>query len=139
MAGAAPTTTELQALIMMLQVQAAALTAGTPGAGAAPAAGAAPVVFNDMPQTMGAKDLIDYLMKRGSAIFDQGCKALGDKVLTDGFTMTPNQTVIFVMVFHYRTTAMGWNQGAKEITTFANSAGQPVDIIKSYHHIDGCM
>jgi hypothetical protein len=57
---------------------------------------AATVVFADMPQTLGANDLIDYLTKRGSTIFKQGCKPLNDRALTDGFAITPNQTIIFV-------------------------------------------
>jgi hypothetical protein len=31
---------------------------------------------------------------------------------------------------------MGWNQGTKQITTFNNSAGVPIDIIKNYGQID---
>jgi len=31
---------------------------------------------------------------------------------------------------------MGWNKGSKQITTFTNSSGVPVDIIKSYGQID---
>jgi hypothetical protein len=30
---------------------------------------------------------------------------------------------------------MGWNQGARQITSFANSAGRLIDIIKSYGQI----
>jgi hypothetical protein len=50
--------------------------------------------------------------------------------------MTPNQTVIFVKAFHCSATTMGWNQGAMQITLFANSASCQVDIIKSYGHIN---
>ncbi len=89
-----------------------------------------------MPQMLGADDLIDYLAKQGSAIFEQGCKALNDKALTNGFAMTPNQTVIFVKAFHHCTTMMGCNQGARQITTFTNSARRQVDIIKSYSQIN---
>jgi hypothetical protein len=31
---------------------------------------------------------------------------------------------------------MCWNQGPKQITTFTNSAGRPIDIIKSYGQIN---
>jgi hypothetical protein len=31
---------------------------------------------------------------------------------------------------------MGWNQGARQITSFANSAGRQIDIIKSYGQIN---
>jgi hypothetical protein len=63
MAGAAPTNEELLALIAVLQVQVAALTATAPVAAAAPPAGPAPVVFADIPQMLGANNLINYLMK----------------------------------------------------------------------------
>jgi hypothetical protein len=69
-----------------------------------------------MPQMLGADDLINYLTKQRSTIFKQGCKPLNDKALTNGFT------VIFVEAFHHHATAMGWNQGAMQITLFANSA-----------------
>jgi hypothetical protein len=80
---------------------------------------------------LGANDLINYLTKQGSAIFKQGCKALGNKALADGFAMTPDQTVIFIEAFHRHATMMGWNQGTRQITTFANSARCQVNIIKS--------
>ncbi len=50
--------------------------------------------------------------------------------------MTPDQTVIFVEAFHHRATMMGWNQGARQITLFSNSARCQVDIIKGYVQID---
>jgi hypothetical protein len=50
--------------------------------------------------------------------------------------MTPDQTVIFVKAFHRCATMMVWNQGARQITSFANSAGRRIDIIKSYGQID---
>jgi hypothetical protein len=136
MAGAAPTNAELLAIIVMLQTQVSALTATAPAATAAPPAGTAPVVFTDTSQTLGADDLIDYSTKRGSAIFKKGCKTLDNKAFANGFAMTPNQSVIFVEAFCHHATTMGWNQGTKQITTFANSAGCSIDIIKSYDQID---
>jgi hypothetical protein len=50
--------------------------------------------------------------------------------------MTPGQTVIFVKVFHHCATTMGWNQGTMQITSFSNSPGRQVNIIKSYGQID---
>jgi hypothetical protein len=50
--------------------------------------------------------------------------------------MTPDQTVIFVKAFHCHATMMGWNQGAMQITSFANSAGPQVNIIRSYGQIN---
>jgi hypothetical protein len=136
MAASTPTTAKLLAIITQLQEKITALQNAVPAAAAAPPAGAAPVVFIDMPQTLGANDPIDYLTKQGSAIFQQGCKALYDKALTNGFAMTPDQPVIFVEAFHHRATTMGWNQGTRQITTFTKSAGYQVYIIKSYSQID---
>ncbi len=132
MAAHAPTTAEFMAIITMLQVQIVALQNAAPAAAAAPPAGIATVVFADTPQMLAADDLIDYLTKRGSTIFEQGCKPLDDKAHTNGFAMTLNQTVIVLEAFHHHATTMGLNQGAMQITSFANSAGRQVDIIKSY-------
>ncbi len=85
---------------------------------------------------LGANDLINYSTKRGSTIFEQGCKLLDDKLLIDSFAMTPDKTVIFVEAFHCRATTIIWNQGAMQIASFANSTGRQVDIIKSYGQID---
>jgi hypothetical protein len=124
---ATPTVANLQALIATLQAQFNALLAAAPAA-AAPT----PVVFADTPQTLNSDDLIDYLTKRGSSIYEQGCKALKDKALTDGFGMTPDQTVVFVEALSCRATTMGWNQGTKQITTHQNRAGTAIDVIKCY-------
>jgi hypothetical protein len=65
MAVPTPTTTKLMAIITQLQVQIVALQNGTQADTAAPPAGAAPVVFANTPQMLGANDLIDYLTKQG--------------------------------------------------------------------------
>jgi hypothetical protein len=130
MTGAAPTNDELMAIIPNLQAEVNALTAAALVTAAAPPAGTAPVVFADTPQTLGTDDLINYSTKRGSAIFKQRRNALNDKALTNGFAMTPNQTVIFDEAFHRCATAMGWNQDTGQITTFTNSAGRQINIIK---------
>jgi hypothetical protein len=124
------------AIITTLQAKIVALQNAAPAAAAAPPAGAATMVFADTPQTLGANDLIDYSTKQGSTIFKQGCKPLDDKALTDGFAMTPNQTIIFVEAFRRRATMMGWNQGTRHTTLFANSARCQIDIIKSYGQIN---
>jgi hypothetical protein len=90
------------------------------------------LVFANTPQMLGTNDLIDYSTKRGSTTFEQGCKPHNDKALTNGFSMTPNQTIIFVEVFHHCAMTIGWNQGTMQIALFANSAGHQVDIVKSY-------
>jgi hypothetical protein len=50
--------------------------------------------------------------------------------------MTANQTVVFTEAFLNCATAMGWNKGSKQITTFTNSSGVAINIIKCYGHID---
>jgi hypothetical protein len=132
MATPTPTTAELMAIITTLQAKIVALQNAALTAAAVPPAGAATVVFANTPQTLGANDLIDYLTKRGSTIFKQGCKPLNDKALTNGFAMTPNQTVIVIEALHCCFTTMGWSQGAMQITLFANSASCQVNIIKTY-------
>jgi hypothetical protein len=50
--------------------------------------------------------------------------------------MTPNQTVVFVESLTRRATAMGWNAGSKQISTFTNCSGKTFDIIKEYGQIN---
>jgi len=92
---------QLQALILQLQTQVATLTSGTAPAGPAPAA----VIFADTPQSLYTDDLIDCSTKRGSSIYEQVCKTVDNKALTDGFGMTPDQTVVFVESLTRRATA----------------------------------
>jgi hypothetical protein len=83
MANQQPTVQELQALILALQAQVQALQNAAPAIQAAPAAAATPIVFADMPQTLGNNDLINYLTKKGQLIYDHGCAALDGKALTN--------------------------------------------------------
>jgi hypothetical protein len=134
MAAPAPTVADLQALIQTLQAQVATLKAAIP---AAPATNTAAVItFAVTPQTMNTNDLLDYLTKRGSSIYEQGYKALNNKALTDGFRMANDQTVVFVEAFSCCATAMGSNKGTKQITTFAYHSGTLVDLIKCYGQIN---
>jgi hypothetical protein len=107
MANQEPTVQELQALIQALQAQVQALQNVAPAVQAAPAAAAAPVVFADMPQTLGVNDLIDYSTKRGQLIYNHGGAALDNKALTNGFNMIPNKTVIFIKAFQHHPDMMG--------------------------------
>jgi hypothetical protein len=88
-ATAAPTIEQLSALIVTLQQEVNALKNAAP----------TPVVFAETLQTMEVNNLIDYATKRGAEIYKQGCAPLDDKSLTEGFNMTPNQTVTFVKAF----------------------------------------
>jgi hypothetical protein len=128
-----PSVAELQALIQQLQTQVQALenaAAMAPIVQAAPTAPQA-IVFADTPQTLGADELINYSSKQGSDIYKQGIAPLDDKALTNGFNMTAGQTVVFTEAFLNRATAMGWNKGSKQITTFTNSSGVAINIIKA--------
>jgi hypothetical protein len=136
MAAPTPTAAELMAIITTLQAHIVALQNAAPAAAAAPPAGAATLGFADTLQTLGADDLIHYSTKKGSTIFEQGCNPLDDKAITNKFPMTPNQTVIFVKAFHHCAMTLVWNQGAKQIPLFANSARCQINIIKSYGQID---
>jgi hypothetical protein len=94
------------------------------------------VTFADTPQTLNLDTLLDYLTKRGMNIYDQGCKALDDKALADGFGMTPDQTVVFVKAFSRRAILMGWTQGTQQITNFTSRSGHPINLIKCYGQIE---
>jgi hypothetical protein len=83
MAALAPTVADLQAFIQALQAQTALLQAAL---SAAPVVSSAAVIaFADTPQMLNADDLLDYLTKRGSSIYEQGCKALDDKAHAGSF------------------------------------------------------
>jgi hypothetical protein len=92
-----------------------------------------------MPQTLGIDDLIDYSTKIGQSIYDHGCAALGNKALTNGFNMIPNETVVFVEALQRHADSMGWTKGTKQIPTFTNHDGKSIDIIKNYSQIDEDM
>ena len=137
MANQAPTVEELQALILLaLQGQVTALQNAAPVAPAAPTAATPTVVFAKTPQTLGVNDLIDYLMKRGKDIYNQRCEALDNKALTNGFNMTPNETVIFIQALECKADSMGWSKGTKQVTKFTNRDGVDINIIKSYGQIN---
>ena len=89
-----------------------------------------------MPQTRGADDLIDYSTKRGNDIYNQGCNALDDKALTNGFNIVPNKTVVFIEALKRQADSMGWSKGTKQIIKFTNRNGVDIDIIKNYGQID---
>ena len=61
---------------------------------------------------------------------------LDNKSLTNGFNMTPDQTVTFIEALQRRCTEMGWNTGTKNIMSFCNKDNITVDIIESYGQID---
>jgi hypothetical protein len=94
---AVPTVADLQTLITQLQAQVLALktvaATAAPTAPAATIAATTAVVFAEMPQTLSVNDLIDYSTKRGKDIYNQGCDALDDKALTNGFNRSPSSPI----------------------------------------------
>ena len=130
---ATPTVDELLALIQTLQAQVATLSAAPPTP--AVTAPVAPVVFADTPSTLGVEDIIDYKTKQENTIFEQGCAALNNKALADGFSISMAQSVVFVEAPQHKCSLRGWNQGTKQITSFTNKDGKTVDIIKQYGKI----
>ena len=136
MANQAPTVQELQVLITALQAEVTALQNAVPTAHAAIDAATTQVVFAETPQTLGVNDLIDYLTKRRKAIYNQGCEALDNKALANGFNMVPNETVVFVKALECKADSMCWSKGTKQITTFTNCDGVTIDIIKNYGQIN---
>ena len=71
-AARAASATELQALVATLLAEATALRAAR--------AASTAVIFTDMPQTLGANDLIDNSLKRGSEIYKQSIMPLDDNL-----------------------------------------------------------
>jgi hypothetical protein len=96
MATNVPTVEELLALIQTLQAQVATLSAAAPATPDVAAAPIAPVIFADTPSTLGVDEIIDYKTKQGNTIFEQGCQAIDDKALTNGFSMSMTQSVVFI-------------------------------------------
>ncbi len=89
MAQQAPTVQELLALIQELWAQVNTLNA------AATTATTATVVFADTPNTLEVENIIDYKTKQRASIYKRGCQALNNKALTEGFSMSINQSVVF--------------------------------------------
>jgi hypothetical protein len=136
MAAPAPTTAELMAIITQLQAQIDALQNASPAAAADPPAGAATLLFADTPQILGANDQNRFLDETRVGHIQARLQGTQRQGTYCGFAMTPNQTVIFVVAFNRPTTTMGWNQGARQITLFANSARCQVKIISSYGQVN---
>jgi hypothetical protein len=125
---------DLQALIQMLQAQVAILQAAIP---AAPAIGTAAVVtFAVTPQMLNSNDLLHYLTKKGSSIYEQGCKALDDKALTDSFGMTTDQRQ-WSLLKYYLVAPFQWDGTRAPSKSLPSNCGETqVDLIKCYRQIN---
>jgi hypothetical protein len=134
MAAPAPTVADLQVLIQTLQAQNALLQAAL---SAVPAAGAAAVVtFADTPQMLNANDLLNYSTKRGSSIYEKGCKALDNKAFAGGFGMTTDQTVVFLKQSLVAPLQWDGARAHRKSLPLPKSGGTPVDLIKCYGKIN---
>ena len=106
----------------------AAPTVGAAGAvGGAPGA---PVRFATTPAMLRHEDILDYLSKMATMIYEDGCESL-----TMSFDMKFNGTVIYITEFQAKCNRMGWHTGTQQITKFPNDVGTMINIISKYGHI----
>jgi hypothetical protein len=129
--------TTLTAANMTLMAQVANLSGGTLAGGAAgggtgttpgvpgDSAGAAPLVtFAATPAMVNHQELINYSMKVGTTIYNEGCGKL-----TTEFDMKSSGTVVYTTEFQAKCIKMGWHMGTQQIINFTNAAGSTINII----------
>jgi hypothetical protein len=107
---------------------AAGVTAGG-GAGAAAA-----VTFAATPAMVNHQDLIDYTMKVGTMVYDEGCKKLTTK-----FDMKSYGTVVYTTELQAKCIKMGWHMSTQQIINFTNPAGSTINIVHQYGQINAAM
>ncbi len=100
--------TTLTAANMTLAAQVQNLPGGAPTGGAdGGGAGAATLVFfAATPVMVNHQDLINYSMKVGTRIYNEGCKTL-----TTEFDMNSSGTVIYTTELQAKCIKMGWHMG----------------------------
>ncbi len=111
MAGATPTNAKLLAFIATLQAQVAASTATVPAAAAAPPTGAAPVVFVDMPQSLGTDDLSAIWQKEGQPYLNKGAMHLTTRHFPMDMPWHPTKPSFLLKL---STTMLLWWTGIKD-------------------------
>jgi hypothetical protein len=99
-------------------------------AGAVGGAPAAPIRFATTPTMLRHEDILDYLSKTATMIYEDGCESL-----TTPFEMKSNGTVIFITELQAKCNHMGWHTGTQQITKFSNDSGTMVNIISKYGQI----
>ena len=77
------------------------------------------------------QDLINYSMKVGMTIYNEGCQKL-----TTEFDMKLSGTVIYTTKLQAKCVKMGWHMGTQQIINFANAAGSTINIVHQYRQIN---
>jgi hypothetical protein len=133
----AENTFTLTAANMTLMAQVQNLSGGAAaGIAAGGGAGAAPLVtFAATPAMVNHQDLINYSMKVGTMIYNEGCKKL-----TTEFDMKSSGTVTYNTKLQAKCIkSMRWHMGNQQIINFTNAAGSTINIVHQYGQIDTAM
>jgi hypothetical protein len=122
------TNTALTGQVTTLAAAAAAMPA-VPNV-AAQAAPQAAIMFATTPTMLRHEDIIDYLSKTRTMMYEDGCESL-----TTPFKMKSNCTVIYITKLQAKSNHMGWHLGTQQIIKFANNLGTMINIIYEYGQI----
>jgi hypothetical protein len=119
---------------LMAQVQNLPRGAAAGGAAGGGAGAATLVPFAATPAMVNHQDLINYSMKVGTTIYNEGCKKL-----TTEFDMKLSGTVAFTTELQAKSAKMGWHMGTQQIINFTNATGSTINIIHQYRQIGMVM
>ncbi len=75
--------------------------------------------------------MINYSMKVGTMIYDEGCVKLTTK-----FNMKSSGTVVYTTELQAKCAKMGWHMGTQQIINFTNAAGSTINIVHQYRQIN---
>jgi hypothetical protein len=128
--------TTLTAANMTLTAQVQNLSGGAAAGGAAGGgAGAAPLItFGATPAMVNHQDLINYSMKVGTTIYNEGWEKL-----TTELDMKLSGTVVYTTELQAKCVKMGWHMGTQKIINFTNAAGSTINIVHQYRQINTAM
>jgi hypothetical protein len=122
------TTANMTLMTQLTNFSGGAVAGGTAGGGAGAAAA---VTFVATPVMANHQDLIDYMTKMGTIIYDDGCKKL-----TTEFDMKSSGTIVYTTKLQAKCVKMGWHMGTQQIINFTNAAGSTINIIYQYGQIN---
>jgi hypothetical protein len=129
--------TTLMAQVANLSGGAVAGGAARGGAGTAPGTaggggGAAPLVtFVATSAMVNHQDLINYLMKVRTMIYNEGCEKL-----TTEFDMKSSGTIVYTTKLQAKCIKMGWHMDTQQIINFTNAAGSTINVVLQYGQIN---